>query len=78
MGAAALAYSIFTDYELGAIKLIPMPVHLRIDWMWTACLAAGPWLLGFGRRGARYWLPYAAVSFAAAAVIATSKAEKTT
>ena len=72
MGAAAVAYSLLTDYELGAFKLLPMPAHLCVDCLWTSALALGPWVLRFGRRGTRFWLPHAAVALTAAAVIALS------
>ena len=73
MGAAAISYSVCTDYELGAVKLIPMPTHLRIDTAWAATLALGPWIFGFGRRGLRYWLPHAVVAVVAAAIVSVSE-----
>ena len=72
MGAAAIAYSICTDYELGLLKRISMPVHLRVDAVWAAALALGPWVFGFGRYGKRYWVPHTMVAVTAAAVIACS------
>lgn len=47
MGVAAFIYSIFTNYELGAVKKIPMPVHLTLDALSGILLAASPWLFGF-------------------------------
>lgn len=73
MGAAAIAYSLCTDYELGALKIISMPVHLCVDSAWSAALALGPWLFGFGRRGPRYWLPHTLVALTAAMIIACSE-----
>jgi hypothetical protein len=46
-GTAALIYSIFTDYETGLVKVIPMHVHLILDSAFGAILAASPWLFGF-------------------------------
>ncbi len=45
-GANHLAYSLFTDYELGAIKVLPYKAHLALDTVGALGLAAGPWLAG--------------------------------
>jgi hypothetical protein len=55
LGAGAIAYSLFTDYELGAVKIIPMPVHLALDASSGVLLAASPWLFGFGED---VWVPH--------------------
>lgn len=47
LGAGALLYSLLTRYELGAVKMIPMPVHLILDAMSGILLAASPWLFNF-------------------------------
>jgi hypothetical protein len=31
LGLAAIAYSLFTDYELGVVRAIPMTMHLGLD-----------------------------------------------
>jgi len=49
-GGAVLLYSLFTDYELGAVKVIPMRLHLLLDVLSGLLLAASPWLLGFADR----------------------------
>lgn len=46
-GAGALVYSLLTNYEMGVVKMIPMPVHLLLDAMSGIVLAASPWLFGF-------------------------------
>lgn len=50
LGLAALIYSLLTDYELGAMRAIPMPVHLGLDAASGVLLATSPWLFGFADR----------------------------
>lgn len=47
LGIGVAAYSLFTDYEWGAMRTIPMNVHLWIDALGGLFLAASPWLFGF-------------------------------
>ena len=47
IGVSALLYSLLTDYELGAIKMISVPGHLMLDLASGVFLAASPWLFGF-------------------------------
>ena len=44
LGAGALLYSLFTDYELGLVKRLPMGTHLTLDLLSGLLLAASPWL----------------------------------
>lgn len=46
-GMLLILYSFFTNYEFGLSKQIPLFVHLRLDQMGGALLAASPWLLNF-------------------------------
>lgn len=50
VGAAILGASLLTNYEYGALRLIPMPVHLALDIGTGILLAASPWLFGFADR----------------------------
>jgi hypothetical protein len=47
LGVGAVLYSLLTDYELGAKRIITMRTHLTIDFLSGAFLAASPWLFGF-------------------------------
>ncbi len=47
LGVSTLVYSLFTDYELGAVRRIPMRTHLNLDLASGILLAASPWLFGF-------------------------------
>jgi drug/metabolite transporter (DMT)-like permease len=55
IGAAVLVYSLLTDYELGAVRAIPMPVHLLLDFAGGVVLAASPWIFGFSDD---VWAPH--------------------
>lgn len=50
VGIALLGLSLFTDYELGLVRRIPMSTHLTMDMLAGALLAASPWLFGFSDR----------------------------
>ena len=71
---AAIASSLLTDYELGVVKVVPMPVHLTLDIASGALIAASPWLVGFAKNGSRYWLPHALMGATEVLVALMSKA----
>jgi drug/metabolite transporter (DMT)-like permease len=64
VGLSIIVYSLFTDYELGAVRAIPMPGHLLLDVGGGAFLAASPWLFGFADDGTNVWLPHVVVGLA--------------
>ena len=72
-GGGALLYSLLTDYELGAVKLLPMPAHLAMDAASGVLLASSPWVFGFAKEGPRYWLPHVAVGMTEMLAAATTK-----
>lgn len=55
-GLAGAGYGLLTDYRLGALRILPMPLHLALDAAKGIFMAASPWLFGFAGRGTRYWL----------------------
>lgn len=54
LGAGTLLYSVLTRYELGLVKLLPMPAHLAIDLLGGLLLVAAP-LLGLVDESVRGW-----------------------
>jgi hypothetical protein len=74
-GAAAAVYSNLMDYELSLRNLIPMKVHLALDALSGATLAAVPLASGARKRGARRWLPHTFVGAFEIAMALTTKAE---
>jgi hypothetical protein len=58
LGASTLSYSVLTDYELGLIRRISMPMHLWLDAFSGLLLALSPWLFGFSDI---VWAPHLAL-----------------
>ncbi len=62
LGGGVIIYSLLTDYELGAVELIGVPVHLVLDALGGLLLAASPWLFGFAWE---VWIPHVVLGLAA-------------
>ena len=73
-GGAAIASSLLTDYELGVVKVMPMPVHLTLDIASGALIAASPWLFGFAENGPRHRWPHALMGATEVLIALLSKA----
>lgn len=58
LGAGVILYSLMTNYELGVIRRIEMPVHLWFDGLGGAFLAVSPWVFGFSHL---VWIPHVVV-----------------
>ena len=65
LGIGLIAYSLFTNYELGVWKVAPMAVHNLIDIAAGTLLAASPWIFGFADEAANVWVPHLIVGLAA-------------
>jgi hypothetical protein len=61
LGVVLIVYSIFTNYEWGVIKVLPMSYHLMVDFGASLFLAASPFLFGFINQSVNAWLPHIAV-----------------
>jgi hypothetical protein len=55
IGVALIINALATDFELGILRKLHIPVHLWIDGLLGLLLAISPWLLGFDRSG---WIPH--------------------
>jgi hypothetical protein len=73
LGVGLIAYSLFTNYELGVWKVAPMAVHNLIDVVAGGLLAVSPWIFGFADKGANYWLPFVVIGVAAIFLGLTTK-----
>ena len=74
-GIAAALYSNLTDYELSLKNLIPMRVHLALDAVSGATLAAVPLATGAHKRGLRHWLPHTILGALEVGMALTTKSE---
>ena len=60
LGIGAIGYSLFTDYELGMVRAIPMATHLMLDIASGLVLAVSPWVFGFADD---VWVPHVILGF---------------
>ena len=73
LGVLLIIYSIFTKYELGIFKIIPMGVHLTIDFLASLFLALSPWIFGFSTLAANAWAPHVVVGIVVIIVVLCSQ-----
>lgn len=50
IGAVTIVQGLFTQYEVSLVDVIPMKMHLGVDALAGALLAASPWLFGFAEQ----------------------------
>lgn len=72
MGAGVLVQSLFTAYEGGAKKAMPMKSHLQMDYFSGALLAAAPFIFGFRKRS---WAPHVALGLSELLIAYLTKPE---
>lgn len=71
LGAGAIVYSLFTDYEWGAAKKLSVSNHLKMVLGSGLFLAASPWLFRFAKNT---WKPHLIAGlFEVAASLITEK-----
>lgn len=64
-GAAIIAYSAFTDYQLAALRRVPMPIHLALDAVVGGLLIGAPFMFGFADRT---WIPHLVIGVVTASI----------
>ena len=70
IGLLILGTSLMTAYELGLIKVIPMPAHLVADMGAGAILLVSPWLFGVADE---VWVPHVVLGVAEIGVALMTK-----
>jgi hypothetical protein len=70
LGAAAILYSLLTNYELSISKSISMKMHLTLDALSGIFLAASPWIFAFSDY---VYLPHLIFGILEIAVSATTE-----
>jgi hypothetical protein len=61
LGVIILGQAIMTNYELGLVKMVPMKMHLTMDYVLSLFLAASPWLFRFHDQPSNVWMPHVVV-----------------
>ena len=75
LGVGLIVYSIFTNYEWGIVKVLPMPYHLVVDFLAAALLAFSPWLFNFSQDKWNAWVPHVVVGVVVILVVLVSKTQ---
>lgn len=75
LGVGLIAYSIFTKYEWGLIKVLGMPYHLIFDVVASLFLALSPWIFGFANQPLNVWLPHVVVGITVILVVIFSQSQ---
>ncbi len=75
LGVGLIAYSLFTKYEWGLVRVIGMPYHLVIDVIAALFLAASPFIFGFNDMALNVWLPHVVVGVTIILVVLFSQSQ---
>lgn len=75
LGIGLIVYSIFTNYEWGLVRVLPMSYHLVVDFVAALLLAVSPWLFGFSDEDANAWLPHVVVGIVVILVVLVSQSK---
>ena len=73
LGVATIIYSLCTNYEFGAFRLLPMNTHLILDLANAVILSASPVLFGFIDN---IYLPYLIVGLVELVIIVLSSLQR--
>ena len=58
VGIFIIVSELITTSVISPIKLVPMRIHLVLDYVTGAFLALSPWLFGFADEAANVWVPH--------------------
>ena len=73
LGAGLFLYSLFTNYEWGAFKVLNMRYHLIVDVIASTLLLLSPFIFGFINQAPNAWVPHIAVGITVILVVLCSK-----
>jgi hypothetical protein len=65
VGIILIIQALFTNYELGLFKVLPMRLHLTGDYILSIFLAISPWLFKFNHQPRNVWMPHVVVGIIA-------------
>lgn len=61
LGVAIIIYTLGTDYEWGALRVVSMGYHVALDLFGGIFLSLSPWIFGFADEERNAWLPHVIV-----------------
>lgn len=78
VGIFIIISELTTTSRLSLIKLVPMRIHLAIDYATGVFLLLSPWLFGFSNAPANTWVPHVIVGLLIVAYALATKPEPAT